>query len=801
MAKIATDYLDLAKQAYEASTTYIDGNLRANWDYSLKAFNMEHASGSRYLSDEYKHRSRIVSPQTRTIIRKNEAAGMHAMFSNREMVNTEAGNPDNVLSVANAACVKQLIEYRLSKTIPTFQIYLGGLQDAQNTGTVCSYQYWEYEQREVNGVMKKVKDKPCIDLRPIENIRLDAGASWLDPVNSSPYFCDIIPMYVVDVRNMMETDDPKTGSPKWKKYDDAIIISAKPDVMDSTRAARLGKMQDPYDETPSGIKDFDVVWVMRWFMRINGTDKVYYTLGTEQMLTDAEDLENVYFHGVRPYAIGFAILETHKALKTSMPMLLKPLQIESTDLRNQRIDNVRFVLNKRWLVARGRQTDVQSLVRNVPGGVTLTSDPNTDIKESNWPDVTSSAFVEHDRLRAETDELGGNFSPSTKVANNAVNDTLGGSKMASAGAGMMSDYLITTVNETWWNPVLRQLALLEQNYETDEIVLGVCAEKAKLFQRFGISRITDMLLQNEVTVTVDSARGDPRERLARFMQATGAAIQLSTTAPPGFNVEEGIKEIYSNAGYRNGERFFDGKQDPRLVKAMQSIQQLQGALEGKQMEIRAGQQTEAAKIQSNERIQSAKLQVDQARIQGDLQIRQAELALEQARIELERMKLQLEAEVASRDSQNADRELPFKIAELRAGVEQAQAKLEGERQKLVGLAVKLAHETEQARIDLAASEQAQDNEGKISKTSENVNKSVQQMMSEIEAIRTSMSEAMTGINGQMENMRNGMVGIAGVVSEQKRKPTGFRLIKGDDKRTRSVAVDYHDGSSEEIPVQ
>src|SRR5262249_23540981 len=162
-----------------------------------------------------------------------------------------------------------------------------------------------------------------------------------------------------------------------------------------------GNQQDPQDEDHD-ISTFDIVWVMRWFMKNDqGDDQTFYTLGTEELLTDAKPVEEVYFHGKRPYVIGYSLLETHKVMKTSMPMLVKPLEQEGADIRNQRLDTVKFVLNKRWLVARGRQVDTQSLIRNVPGGVTLTTDPKTDVVESNGPDVTSSAFVEQDRLKAD----------------------------------------------------------------------------------------------------------------------------------------------------------------------------------------------------------------------------------------------------------------------------------------------------------------------------------------------------------------------------------------------------------------
>ena len=284
-----TDWIDLSRQAYDASSAFVDAKYRADWDYSLRAFRNEHAPGSKYNSEEFKARSRIFRPKTRSIIRKNEAAGYQAAFSNREMVTVDAGNPDDIMSVASAACMKEIMEYRLSRTLPAFELYIGGLQDAQTTGAVVSYQYWEYE---IAPDGRKLKDRPCIELRPIENIRLDGGASWIDPVGTTPYFCDILPFYVCDVRAMMTNKDD-TGKPKWKRFDDAVILRARPDVMDSTRKARLGGRQDPQDET-TGIKAFDIVWVMRWFMKDSqGGDHTYYTLGTEEMLTAAKPIDDV----------------------------------------------------------------------------------------------------------------------------------------------------------------------------------------------------------------------------------------------------------------------------------------------------------------------------------------------------------------------------------------------------------------------------------------------------------------------------------------------------------------------------
>ncbi len=790
------DFLKLAKDAYESSTSFIDANWRSQWDYSIKTFNLEHAGNSKYLSEEYKSRSRLVSPKTRSIIRKTEAAAAVALFSNMEMVNIEPNNPDDPMSVASADAMKSIMEYRLQKTLPTYELVIGGVQDAQVQGAVVSYQYWEYETDSAGRVKK---DKPCIELRPIENIRIDGGASWIDPINTSPYLCDIIPMYVCDVRAMMDNKDPKTGKPKWKKFKDEIIAKAKPDAFDSTKKARAGQGRDT-EAKDQPIKSFDIVWVMRWFMKdSSGDDFTYYTLGTEELLTEPKPIKEVYFHGIRPYAMGYAVLETHKVMKTSAAQLVKPIQLESTDLRNQRLDNVKFVLNKRWIVARGRQVDVQSLVRNVPGGVTLTTDPNTDVKESNWPDVTSSAFVEHDRLNAEFDDLAGNFSPSTRVANNAINDTLGGSKLAMQSAGIMTDYMLRTIIETWWEPVLRQLAKLESYYETDETILAICADKAKLFPKYGLSRISDEMLAQEMTLTVNAGFGasDPNAQLQKFIAVTDKAMAIVANAPPGFNAAEAIKEMYSKAGYRDGTRFFSQQQDPRLAQAMQMVQQLQQQLQSKGMEMQANMQLEQQKLASNERIKGAEIQVNHMRIRGDLAVRQAELMIQQQELELEKLKAQIEIQGASEEQR-------LRVAELSSSVEQAQMKLEGERQKIAGQAMKLNAELEKSQLALATVRAENENEQRIGMVADQVTQSMGGIAQEIAAISEALSEAKENIS-EMSGMREKVdtlgAGLALMLQDgkPKRKPVGFKVKKSGGKTAALTAI-YDDGMEEDMPV-
>src|SRR6266436_6662598 len=229
------DWMRVAKETWRSSTNFFDTNYRKRIEDSIRAFNSQHAQDSKYSSQAYQKRSNIYRPKMRSIERKNEAAAAAAFFSNVDVVDITAENQGDKLQLASAAINKELLQYRLEKSLKWFQVCLGGLQDAQKTGAVAARVYWEFEQ-DHRGNIKK--DKPAVDLVPLENIRWDPAASWLDPINSSPYIIHLLPMYVCDVKQKMNTPDAKTGAPEWKPLGDNMIKQAQDSMPDTTRAVR-----------------------------------------------------------------------------------------------------------------------------------------------------------------------------------------------------------------------------------------------------------------------------------------------------------------------------------------------------------------------------------------------------------------------------------------------------------------------------------------------------------------------------------------------------------------------------------
>lgn len=645
-----SEALRIARDAFASSTSYVDANFRNQWEDALKMFQSKHPANSKYNSETYKYRSRIFRPKTRSVIRKNEAAAANAFFSNLDVVDVTPANPKEPKSIIGAALYKELLQYRLTKSIPWFMTLVGGFQDALTVGVVCSYQSWKFRSKtekqdqmfvdEMGNPMmgidgpitqtvetqKVLEDRPCVELLPVENLRIDRGSSWTDPVNTSPYLIHMIPMYVGDLKEMGKPNQ-KTGEDGWKIPDDSILLAATQSY-DTTRQAREDQREDSKDQD-AALSEFGIVWVHKNIVRDAGEDVCYYTLGTEHLLSPPVPLEKYYFHGERPYVMGCAVLETHKIYPAGFPELGKELQKETNEIANSRLDNVKLVLNKRYVVKRGAQVDLKSLVRNVAGSVTLANTPKEDVVAFDFEDVTSSSYAEQDRLNVDYDELLGNFSSGSVQTNRKLNETVGGMQIMAQGANQLTEYTIRTFTETWVEPVLKQLVKLEKHYETDETIVKLMGQKIGV-QLNDDSFDTDV----EINVNVGMGATDPMQKLNKLLIAARGVAEVVSMAPAGLNVEELGKEIFSAVGYRDGGRFLGQAMDPRLQQAQQIIQELQQKLAEAEQQL----QSKMAELQLKAQESQQEMMLDRAKTTQELM-----LAREKANADLSQQMIELKA--------------------------------------------------------------------------------------------------------------------------------------------------------------
>jgi hypothetical protein len=215
-------------------------------------------------------------------------------------------------------------------------------------------------------------------------------------------------------------------------------------------------------------------------------------------------------------------------------------------------------------------------------------DIEKDVKVVDTPDVTRSAYEEQDRLSLDFDDLMGSFSQASVQSNRKLNETVGGMNILTKDASQITGYQLRVFAETWVEPVLRQLVLLEQHYETDVVIMALAGKRANLYQRFGVDQITDQILLQELTVNVNVGVGatNPHDQLQNFLQGLTALRDLlaeGVLVSYGLDVAEVQKEIFGKLGYKDGQRFFPGNgEDPRIQQLMQQIEQLKAELDRKQ---------------------------------------------------------------------------------------------------------------------------------------------------------------------------------------------------------------------------
>lgn len=644
-------WVALAESIYETSQDFYEQSLQRNWEKNARHWNNQFDNESKFYTESYRNRSSLFRPLVRTAERNSSAATAVAMFSNSELLTVEPQDKSDPVAASGAAVASQLLQYRLENDLNWYLTALGAWQDSRIYGPCVSYVYWDFQERidmeetivgqmtDENGTVfdmieqresrTVIKDGLQIDLVPPEYFRADPACDWRNVIDDSPYIIRIVPTYVTDVEERI-----KTGN--WLPHTRAQILSAgdKNLEYDAVRRAREGEDRaDSIDDTTrTEDTDFEVIFCHENFVRLEGREWVYWTLGTQSLLSEPKPLEEVYFHGKRPMVYGFSIIEAHKYAPNGAAELITDLQEHINDISNQRIDNIRLALNKRYIVRRGAQVDLQALARNVPGGSVTTDNPETDINVVSTPDVTQSSYTEHERLTTEANELTGTFSGASVQNNRSLNETATGMQMLSDGANQLQEFDIRTWVETWVQPTLQLALWTVQKYETDPVIVSIAGRRAESFPRWGESfempdakSLWDTTLKLKVDVGLGAT--SPFQRVQTLQYGLSAIAPFID--PMSFKSEEIVKTVMGAIGQADGSRFV--KTPDEMAKEAEEAGPPPPPPEVLQAQAEAEAAAQLAQI-NNE----AKQLIEGARAQLDLQKEQMRLAFEQQQRDLDR---------------------------------------------------------------------------------------------------------------------------------------------------------------------
>lgn len=695
------DYLQLIAQAEDISKEDFNRRVQRGIASGQRAWRNEHSQGSKYLDKvNFRGRSRLFVPKTRSAIRKNKAGAAAALFATNDVISVSAEYDDDPAQLASAGVLSQIMNYRLSRTshksgLPWFAIAVAGRHVADVEGVTISKQYWDFHEEPTgqmetvleidesgmpdawgNPLMKAVerpvmdikRDRPMIDLLPYENCYLDPAAPWYDPVQLGAWFIARYPMHISDVREMMKQKGKNGQGVPWKEgiTDEQLRLSR----MDDQRANQRRSRESGVDrlENLSMPREWDIIWINENFIRWNGKEEVFWSAGRHVQLSEPISTEEAYpeQYGMRPYIMGVSEIEPHVLSPMPPAESWQPLQLEINDVVNLRLDATKRSISPIAKVKRGRQVDYEQVRRRgQPEAMIILDNPEEDLVFEQTPGPQGQAYQEVAHANAMMDELAGQFSGSSVQTNRQLNETVGGMNMLKGAGDAVSEYDLRVWVETWVEPVLRQVINLIQHYESDDKIVALAGRKAQAWQRYGVNPSLDQLLEAEVTVKVNVGIGaqDPMQMLSKLNMAMqmlmpmGEMMMQQGITP---NMETIIEEVMGRAGFKDGHRFFNfgeppppGAGDPDMAKVEAQKEFNQGKL-----------QIEQAKAQGQ-------MQVQQAKVAGDMQIKAMEA---QAKMALQAHQAQAAAEATLRGQ-----DMQFEQGERQGMRDMVMAERQGER--------------------------------------------------------------------------------------------------------------------------
>ena len=577
------EFLQMVREASSQSEFYSNQINRRAWERAYKAYRQEHFQGSKYTTPDFRNRSRLFIPKTRSAVRKDLAATSASMFGSVDAIECTPGNESDPMQAGGAAVIKELISYRTDSAngksaIPWFMTAMGARQTSLMTGFCVTKQSWKLKLRrmgeeEIEGGRKRDVWKPWIDrpdcvLVPPENCIIDPACDWTDPSQDSSYFIIKWPMRIDEIKQNQR--DPRNP---WKKVSDSVLRSAGEGAKLDAAAIRRARDQglDRYEQS-SNSQNFDVIWVFETFIRTAGEDWTFFSIGDKTLLTDPKPVAEVYpeQNGERPITFGYGSFEAFCVFPMAAVESWQMLQQEANDVRNLTLDAFKQNVMPVTKVVRGRQIDLDQLKRRGQGTSIMVTQAD-DVTWERPPDVPAAAQFVKQQLDIDFDDLAGQQNYGTVQDNNALGKTLGGLKLAAGAANAVQEFDIRVWIETWAEKAIRQIVRLEQFYESDETVLSLCGERAKLFDKHGVEEISDELLENDVTVriSVGLGAGDPMQRLQKFQSATSIVLPLAQMDPDfmsgkkRLNLEAIMQEVYGGVGYRDGGKRFITEGEPK----------------------------------------------------------------------------------------------------------------------------------------------------------------------------------------------------------------------------------------------
>ena len=542
------EFLGLMQDATNFCDEYRRNNIDPQHRMADYAFHGILENENEYIA---RNRSSLFIPKTRQHCTSWKTTITNAFFVSDDMVTlTNSVNPQG------ARFTNEVVNVRIEKHLPMFNFVSKAADAHVKYGNAIGKTGWEFRtesrtEKALDGSVHTYEspetDKPFVELVPFENIQYDYRVIAEDPVEASPFWRQWIPMYVTDIK-------AKQKSGEWKKPKgmDWQVIRI-PTSTDLVRKARNTRMQDPTARSfgsQGTDSEYFQAWIVENYFRIAGTDWTFLSYGDDYMATDPVRVVDKFSHGRRPYALSQYEPEAFRSYSDGIPAKFRHLQAEINAIRNQRRDNVSFVLNRGHYVKRDAGVQLQSLLAPRPGMVTLGDDiSEAAIRPMEMQDVTASAYREEEITERNMEEISGKSQNRMGIQTSDRRSATEAAIEASS-SGEHEGFVIKCFVDTFMKPILSMLIANIIAYETDQEVINDAAEAT------GLPPDLSLLVPCEIVVNAGMGSTNKELQMQRIGTAIDRGIQLAGVDPSfAGTVKELYRDLLPLLGRKNVDRY------------------------------------------------------------------------------------------------------------------------------------------------------------------------------------------------------------------------------------------------------
>lgn len=344
-------------------------------------------------------RSNLFIPHVFANIETFKCKIVNAMFAERPFVSTkilDVGDAD--IAEISSKKMNNFLQYQFEQKIPMIPTVTKVILETLIAGVAVTKQNWNYKTKTV-----KKRESQMIDGKKLKNSISTVSKEIVTHdhpnmtlVSYDSFFPDPTAtnindaLYVIE-KEMVDYAELLSGGVYDK--DKVRKLKSEKDQMGQSEInnqLEASGVSTSSSDTKKGIELLHY-WTDYWHVVVANRGRV--------MLSEP----NPYFHGEKPYSKWEIYPIDNLWWGISSVDMLYHLQLELNTNRNQRVDNVAFILNKMHKVRRGANITESDLISR-SGGV-ITVDEMDDIEEMKFEDVTSSSYNEEGIIKKDMDTV------------------------------------------------------------------------------------------------------------------------------------------------------------------------------------------------------------------------------------------------------------------------------------------------------------------------------------------------------------------------------------------------------------